>query len=87
MSTRIFGQIRHENELTIHNVLKVARLDRLLSSDPLLELSLTRREPYLDPLGFIQISLLKKYRREDERWKDALLSSINAIAAAMRNTG
>ncbi len=87
LSTRIFGQIRHENELTIHNVLKVARLDRLLSSDPLLELSLTRREPYLDPLGFIQISLLKKYRREDERWKDALLSSINAIAAAMRNTG
>ncbi len=87
LSARVFGRIRHENELTIHNVLKVARLDRLLSSDPLLELSLSRREPYLDPLGFIQISLLKKYRPEDERWKDAMLSSINAIAAAMRNTG
>ena len=87
LASRVFGQIEHENQQTIRNVLKVARLDRLLSSDPLLELSLDRREPYLDPLGYIQISLLKKYRRDDQRWRDALLSSINAIAAAMRNTG
>jgi len=56
-------------------------------------LSLTRRDPYLDPLGYLQINLLKKYRNEsttkEERleWQGALLSSINAIAAGLRNTG
>lgn len=92
LSKRVFSKIREENDATIDMMLKIAQVDRLLSSDPLLELSLTRRDPYLDPLGFIQINLLRKFRRQDEengneQWKDALLSSINAIAAGMRNTG
>ena len=74
-------------------VLKIAEADRLLSDDPGLELSLTRRDPYLDPLGFIQINLLQKFRDgpdDDEHYqqlKNGLTSSINAIAAGMRNTG
>jgi phosphoenolpyruvate carboxylase len=92
LSRRVLETIRAENSLSIGMLLKVAEVDRLLASDPLLELSLSRREPYLDPLGFIQISLLKKFRNEDEGkdneiWKDALLSTINAMAAGMRNTG
>jgi phosphoenolpyruvate carboxylase len=58
-----------------------------------LTLSLTRRDPYLDPLAYLQIELLKKYRDESQpeadrlQWQSALLSSINAIAAGLRNTG
>ena len=58
-----------------------------------LALSLTRRNPYLDPLNHIQITLLKRYRDETmnenakQIWQDPLLRSINAIAAGMRNTG
>ncbi|MDJ0833515.1 MAG: phosphoenolpyruvate carboxylase [Gammaproteobacteria bacterium] len=93
LSARIFGMISAENELIIDYALKIPQVERLLSAQPQLELSLTRRDPYLDPLGFIQINLLQKYRdesiSEDQRdqWRDALLSSINAIAAGMRNTG
>jgi len=74
-------------------VLKIANIKKLLSNDPVLTLSLTRRDPYLDPLGYLQINLLKKYRNEKvaektrRQWQSALLSSINAIAAGLRNTG
>jgi len=93
LSNRVFKRIRHENETTIQQSLAIAQIDHLLAEDALLELSLSRREPYLDPLGFIQINLLQKFRDETveessrEQWKDALLSTINAIAAGMRNTG
>jgi phosphoenolpyruvate carboxylase len=56
-------------------------------------LSLSRREPYLDPLNQIQPMLLRRYRDTGleqvarESWLDPLLRSINAIAAGMRNTG
>ena len=89
----IFGKIQKENKRTIEQVLKIANIKILLSSDPVLTLSLTRRDPYLDPLGYLQITLLKKYRDESVpekkrlQWQAALLSSINAIAAGLRNTG
>lgn len=95
LSHTVFNMIKEENEMTIKHVLDIAKISKLLESDPTLSLSLTRRDPYLDPLGYIQINLLKKYRAyfEDNEdldtnpWKDPLLSSINAIAAGMRNTG
>jgi phosphoenolpyruvate carboxylase len=54
---------------------------------------LSRRDPYLDPLAYLQIDLLRKYRDETQpaadrmQWQAALLSSINGIAAGLRNTG
>jgi phosphoenolpyruvate carboxylase len=89
----IYTKIEKENKRTIEQVLKIANFNKLLSNDPVLTLSLTRRDPYLDPLGYLQINLLRKYRDEsvpeDQRleWQGALLSSINAIAAGLRNTG
>lgn len=89
----IFGNIKRENKRTIEQVLKVANIRNLLSTDPVLTLSLTRRDPYLDPLAYLQINLLKKYRDESvaeekrQEWQSALLSSINSIAAGLRNTG
>lgn len=71
----------------------MAQLDGLLEETPTLAVSLSRRNPYLDPLNHIQITLLKRYRDESlseserEQWLEPLLRSINAIAAGMRNTG
>jgi len=93
LAKTIFGKIEKENRRTIEQVLKIANIKKLLSNDPALTLSLTRRDPYLDPLGYLQINLLKKYRNEKvaektrRQWQSALLSSINAIAAGLRNTG
>jgi phosphoenolpyruvate carboxylase len=63
----------------------------LLQDDVALARSLTRRNPYLEPLNHIQVELLRRFREtpesEQEQWLDPLLRSINAIAAGLRNTG
>ena len=89
----VYKIIANEYTRTIDNVLTVAQLSELMEETPHLALSLRRRNPYLDPLNQIQLSLIKKYRDEslDEatrtKWLHPLLRSINAIAAGMRNTG
>ncbi|VAW92835.1 Phosphoenolpyruvate carboxylase [hydrothermal vent metagenome] len=92
-ATSIHQIINSEYQTTVENVLKIAQLDNLMAETPELALSLTRRNPYLDPLNQIQLTLLKRYRDESlsdeerELWLNPLLRSINAIAAGMRNTG
>ena len=92
-ASNIFKMIAKEFESTRKNVLNIAQLDDLMAETPHLALSLTRRNPYLDPLNQIQLMLIQRYRDEsiDEetrnRWLTPLLRSINAIAAGMRNTG
>lgn len=63
-----------------------------LDDNPSLALSLDRRSPYLDPLNHIQANLLARRRSgmesaDEDIGLDALLRSINGIAAGMRNTG
>jgi phosphoenolpyruvate carboxylase len=93
LAETIFDMIRDENRRSRQAVLKIAEIEELLANDPVLTLSLTRRDPYLDPLAYLQVELLRKYRDESQsaddrmQWQAALLSSINAIAAGLRNTG
>ena len=89
---RIHRMIAEEYQRTLTQVLNVAGLTALMEETPDLQLSLARRNTYLDPLNHIQITLLERYRGcpdEEQRkeWLDPLLRSINAIAAGMRNTG
>jgi phosphoenolpyruvate carboxylase len=89
----IYGKIRAEYLRTVTQVLNVCNSHQLLDDNPSLGLSLFRRNPYLDPLNNIQVTLLARYRNPDlndeqrERWLKPLLRSINAIASGMRNTG
>ncbi|MFK5915699.1 MAG: phosphoenolpyruvate carboxylase, partial [Woeseiaceae bacterium] len=89
----VYKIISKEFETTTNNVLSIAKINELMEETPHLALSLTRRNPYLDPLNQIQLSLIKKYRdeslSEEERtqWLFPLLRTISAIAAGMRNTG
>jgi len=89
----VYERINEEYLRTIDTVLEVTDSDHLLDENPSLALSLARRNPYLDSLNSIQVTLLQRYRDEalpdEERdiWLDPLLRSINAIAAGMRNTG
>ena len=90
---RIYKMFREEYTRTVTQVLNITDSQHLLEENPVLEVSLTRRNPYLDPLNHIQLTLLKRYRDENlsdeqrEDWLNPLLRSINAIAAGMRNTG
>ncbi|TVQ87170.1 MAG: phosphoenolpyruvate carboxylase [Chromatiaceae bacterium] len=88
----IFGIISDEYQRTLTQVLNIAGLHQLMEETPDLQVSLLRRNAYLDPLNHIQIALLERYRSDQsqeqhEQWLDPLLRSINAIAAGMRNTG
>ncbi len=93
-SMQIYQMIANEYYRTVREVLSVAKLDALMDETPLLQYSLRRREPYLDPLNHIQITLLRRHREHlaisgenDSPWLESLLLTINAIAAGMRNTG
>jgi phosphoenolpyruvate carboxylase len=74
-------------------VLLVVEADSLMADLPALKMSLRRREAYLDPINYIQILLLQRYRdtsvdeAERQRWLDPLLRTISAISSGMRNTG
>ncbi len=93
VADRLYNKISREYERTVAAVLDVTGSNSLMEESPTLALSLTRRDPYLDPLNNIQITLLKRTRDEQldeserEKWLNPLLRTINAIAAGMRNTG
>ena len=89
----LYDTIHAEYQRTVNKVLQVAQIDELMGDTPRLARSLKRRNPYLDPLNQIQVTLLKRFRDESEdeesrnQWLNPLLRTINAIAAGMRNTG
>ena len=97
----VFNQISSEYHLTKNLVLKITGHERLLDGDPVLQRSVQLRNGTIVPLGFIQVSLLKRLRdsknnatsgvihsrySKGELLRGALLT-INGIAAGMRNTG
>ena len=92
-SKEIFEKISAEYELTVKEVLSIAGIDELMAETPLLQYSLERREPYIDPLNHIQITTLARHRKhianidDESPWLDELLLTINALAAGLRNTG
>jgi phosphoenolpyruvate carboxylase len=86
----IISDIEIEYKSTVSTLLQIVGSDTLLSENTKLSLSLSRRQPYLDPLNYIQVMLLKKHRKvlgEDTVNFDPLLRTIHAIAIGMKNTG
>ncbi|NOX42266.1 MAG: phosphoenolpyruvate carboxylase [Gammaproteobacteria bacterium] len=92
-ANHIYNLIRDEHLRTVDLVKQITGNATLLEDNPTLLLSLSRRNPYLDPLNDIQVTLLRRFRdenlKEEEKntWLSPLLRTINAIAAGMRNTG
>ena len=85
----IFKQIEAERELAQTEVLHLVGNDELLESSPLLQRTLSVRDIYLDPINYLQVSLLRRSRSGDQSddLDRALLLTVNGIAAGMRNTG
>lgn len=81
--------IREEYEITIDETLGLRGTEELLEDSPLLRRTLEVRDIYLDPINYLQVSLLARSRAgEDTPELDrALLLTVNGIAAGMRNTG
>lgn len=85
----LFAMIEAEYLRTVTEVQRLTGRD-LLGSNPLLSRTLEVRNIYLDPINYMQVSLLERSRRqggEDPQLQRALLLTVNGIAAGMRNTG
>ncbi|MBV7337010.1 phosphoenolpyruvate carboxylase [Chloroflexi bacterium TSY] len=88
----IFQDIQTEYERTRNAVLKITDNRELLDKSWLQE-SIRLRNPYVDPLNFIQVSLLERLRNADlppidvEKLKEAILLSVNGVAAGVQNVG
>jgi phosphoenolpyruvate carboxylase len=88
---RIWSELATEFELAQSELLRVRGNQRLLDGEPVLQASIDRRNPFVDPLSFIQVELLSRLRRGDDDNQDELgrvsLLTINGIASGLRNTG
>jgi phosphoenolpyruvate carboxylase len=86
---RIFGRIRDELELTRDELLELTGSERLLDREPALQSSIDRRNPYVDPLSFVQMELLRRTRAGEggEELARTSFLAINGIAGGLRNTG
>ncbi|KAI3497925.1 hypothetical protein L1887_33552 [Cichorium endivia] len=82
-------QLRDELLTTEKYVLVVTGHDKLSDNNKCLRMLIESRLPYLNPLNFLQVEILKRLRNDTEnnKLRDALLITINGIAAGMRNTG
>jgi phosphoenolpyruvate carboxylase len=90
---RIYGQIEAEFKLTKELILKITGEAEILDDVPVIQESIRLRNPYVDPLSYMQVQLLSELRDMRERGEDdtellrEVLLTINGIAAGLRNTG
>ncbi|HET6230085.1 MAG TPA: phosphoenolpyruvate carboxylase [Longimicrobiaceae bacterium] len=72
-------------------ILRITGERELLDNSPVIQKSISLRNPYTDVLNLLQVELIRRYRAaaEDDRepLRQALFLSVNGIAAAMQSTG
>jgi phosphoenolpyruvate carboxylase len=97
----IFTRIQAEHDRTVREVLALTGEATLLDGNPVLQRTLAVRDTYLEPLHHLQVALLRQFRElasgteeqsraaggADPTLQRALLTTVNGIAAGMRNTG
>src|SRR5690554_125242 len=69
---------------------RIKNQDAVLASDPVLQKTLQVRKPYMDPLNYLQVELLRRYRSATDispELERALKVTMAGISAGMRNTG
>ncbi len=99
LAARLFAAIREEYDRCVTVICAVTGQESLLDSSPVLQKSIRLRNPYVDPLSYLQVELLRRLRAlppsQDEDdikatrrdLRAAVLLSINGVAAGMKNTG
>jgi phosphoenolpyruvate carboxylase len=87
----IYPALRAEFERTEAAILRLTGQSDLLDFAPWLQRAIRLRNPYIDPMNFIQVALLNRLRaatgNEAEALHDVVLLSVNGIAAGLRSTG
>ena len=90
IADRIFADIVEEYKKTKEILLKITGVNELLDHTPNIQESVYRRNPYVDPLNFLQVELIRELRKQNEPSEELItevLLTISGIAAGLRNTG
>lgn len=91
--TRIFNLIEEEYGRTRELILAITGQEDILDNVPVIQESIRLRNPYVDPLSYLQVQLLNELRglrqqgQDDAELLREVLLTINGIAAGLRNTG
>lgn len=94
LGRRMHRHLQKEYERCRHWVLAITAQQELLTHNPVLMKSIALRNPYVDPMSYLQVELLarrrqpgRRSRKDNELLLHAILLTINGISAGMRNTG
>jgi phosphoenolpyruvate carboxylase len=90
----VFSVLSEEYRRTVDAVLAVTGHSALLDGDPHMQRSLKLRNPYIDPLNYLQVAMLRRLRAlpdqegtEAEEIREVIAVTINGIASGLRTTG
>ena len=91
---KIFSDIRNEYERTRAAVLSISGHTFLLELEPVTQTAVILRNPYIDPLNYIQVEVLRRLRGLSDphdptaiALREVMALTINGIAAGLKNTG
>jgi phosphoenolpyruvate carboxylase len=90
---RVLGRILEEFRLAEKAVLAVTGQNELLENEPVLARSIKLRNPYVDPLNYLQVEMIKRRRgarlkkADRESVRAVLELTVNGIAGGLKNTG
>ena len=89
---RIFAILKDEFDRTCRCICQIAGQQEILDHDPVLKKSIQLRNPYVDPLNYIQVEMIKRLRaKPDDALQDALHGvielTINGVSGGIKNTG
>lgn len=83
-------QIREEYERSCALVLEIKETAALLDTDRTLQRGIALRNPYIDPMHFMQVDLLERWRasgRQNRELFEALQASVSGISRGLQTTG
>jgi phosphoenolpyruvate carboxylase len=90
---RLWTRISGEHAACVEALLLITGTGHLLDDSPVLQRSIRLRNPYVDPLSYVQVALLRRLRALPEGSSDredalnTLLLSISGVSSGMLNTG
>jgi len=94
LANDIFSLIRAEYDRTREAVLSISQHSTLLELEPATRQAVQLRNPYVDPLNYIQVETLRRLRAlpnqegaEADALHEVMAITINGIASGLRNTG